>query len=225
MFTKIIREITIAARHGGGNPESNPRLRKAIDDARNANMPQANVTKAIQRGTGELPGVNYEECVYEGYGPGGVAILVEGTTDNKNRSTSEIRKIFNRYGGNLGENGCVGWMFSQKGLIQVDKKKIPEEDLLNLAIESGAEDFTSDDEDVYEIITAPENLEKVKNPIEKIGIELAEVTMVPKTYIKLDGKQAEQMLKLMDALEEHEDVKKVYANFDIPKKIMETVQI
>jgi len=224
IFTKIIREISVAARRGGGNPDTNAALRKAIDDARAVNMPQTNITKAIQRGTGELPGVNYEECVYEGYGPGGVAVLIEGATDNKNRSTSEIRKIFDRFGGNLGENGCVAWMFSKKGLIHIDKKKIPEEDLMNLAIESGAEDFSSDDEDVYEIITAPENLEKVKEPLEKIGIELAEVTMVPKTYIKLDGKQAEQMLKLMDALEEHEDVQKVYANFDISKKTMETVQ-
>lgn len=224
LFTKIIREIAIAARQGGGISDTNPRLRKAIDNARGANMPQANITKAIQRGTGELPGVNYEECIYEGYGPGGVAVLIEGTTDNKNRSTSEIRKIFNRFGGNLGENGCVSWMFSQKGLIQIDKKKIEEEELMNLAIEAGAEDFASDDEDVYEIITDPGSLEKVKKPIERIGTELAEVTMVPKTYIKLDGKHAEQMLRLMDALEEHEDVQKVYANFDIPKEIMEKVQ-
>ncbi len=221
LFTKIIRELTVAAREGGNDPSGNARLRKAIEDAKNANMPQENVKRAIQKGTGELPGTSYEECVFEGYGPGGVAVLVSGLTDNKNRTTAELRKIFSKHGGNLGEAGCVGWMFKKKGLIQISKKKGNEEELMNLALESGAEDFKSDDEDVYEVLTEPVDFEKIKKSLEKIGLEIAEITMLPQTYIKLMGKEAEQMLHLMESLEDHDDVQNVYANFDIPKEIME----
>lgn len=228
VFTKIIREITIVARRSGGNPDNNPQLRKAIEAGRDANMPQDNIKKAVQRGTGELPGVTYEEIVYEGYGPGGVAVLLEATTDNKNRTTSEVRKIFSQSGGNLGENGCVAWMFSQKGYITFDKSKYRdrEENLMAIALDMGADDFGTDDEDVYEVITSPEDMEKVRKGFESNGIELAqaEVTVLPKSYIKLAGKEAEQMLNLMNDLEEQEDVGHVYANFDIPKEIMEKVE-
>ncbi len=222
IFTKIIRELTIAARQGGGNPENNPRLRKAIEMAKEFNMPQDNVKKAIMRGTGEIPGTVYEEVVYEGYGPGGVAVILEATTDNKNRTTAEIRKIFNQYGGSLGETGCVSWNFEQKGYITINKTDVSEEELMNLALEYGAEDFKSDDDEVYEIITSPSNFEEIKQNLEKkFKLQQTEVMLVPKTYVKLEGSQAEQILKLMDALEEHDDVKNVYANFDIPRDILE----
>lgn len=217
IFTRIIREITIAARQGGPNPDNNPRLRKAIEAAKDANMPSDNIKKAIQRGTGEIPGTVYEEVVYEGYGPGGVAVMLEATTDNRNRTTSEIRKIFSQHGGSLGENGCVSWMFSSKGYIAVEKSKVSEEQLLALALEAGAEDFRTEDDDYYEIITLVENFEKVKKTLEEknIPIATAEVTMLPQTYIKLTGADAQKMLSLMEELEEHDDVKNVYANFDI----------
>lgn len=222
VFTKIIREITIAARLGGGNPENNPRLRKAIEDAKEANMPQENIKRAIQRGTGELPGTNYEEVVYEGYGPGGVAVMVEATTDNKNRTTAELRKIFSQNGGNLGDNGCVAWMFSLKGYIAVDKSKVSEDELMAIALESGAQDFRTEDDDVYEIITTPESFQSVKSALEvrNIPIETSDVSLQPSTYIKLHGEDAQRMLKLMDELEAHDDIKNVYANFDISKKEM-----
>ena len=225
VFTRIIREISVAARQGGGNPENNARLRKAMDIAKVANMPLDNVKKAVQRGTGELPGVMYEEVMYEGYGPGGVAVMVEGTTDNRNRTASEIRKIFSSHAGNLGENGCVGWMFTQKGYISVEKAKYGEDELMSLALELGAEDFRSDDEDVYEIFTKPADFEKVKQGLESKGVPVtvAEVSHQPQTFIKLTGKHAEQMLGLMDSLEEHDDVKSVYANFDISKQEMEAL--
>jgi YebC/PmpR family DNA-binding regulatory protein len=225
VFTRIIREISVAARQGGPNPEHNARLRKAMDDGKVANMPLDNVKKAIQRGTGELPGVVYEEIVYEGYGPGGVAVMLEGTTDNKNRTASEIRKIFSSHGGNLGENGCVSWMFSQKGYISVEKAKSNEDELMTMALDLGAEDFRSEDEDVFEIFTKPADFEKVKKGLDdkKIPLTLAEITFQPQTFIKLTGKQAEQMLALMDGLEEHDDVKSVYANFDISKQEMEAL--
>ncbi|OGS21303.1 MAG: transcriptional regulator [Elusimicrobia bacterium RIFOXYA2_FULL_39_19] len=224
IFTKIIREITVAAKNGGGNIDNNARLRKAMDQAKEANMPQDNIKKAIQRGTGELPGVTYEEIVYEGYGPAGVAVMMEATTDNKNRITSEIRKMFSNHGGNLGENGCVNWMFTQKGSITIEKAKYSNEDeLMSLSLELGAEDFQSDDEDSYEIVTTPDTFEKIKQEIEKKGIPIvdAEVTMLPKTYIKLTGKEAEQMIALMNELEDSDDINHVYANFDIPKEILE----
>lgn len=224
IFTKVIRELTIAARQGGGDPEGNPRLRVAIQKAKEANMPADNIKKAIQRGTGELPGVTYEESVYEGYGPGGVAILIEITTDNKNRTLSEIRHTLSKHGGNMGEAGCVSWMFSKKGYIVVEKARADEEKLMSLALEAGAEDMRSD-ENNYEIITSPHDFENVRNRIKDNGIEMAlnEVAMVPQSYIKLEGREAEQMLKLMEALEDHDDVHKVYANFDIPDEIIEKV--
>jgi len=223
IFTKLIREISIAARQGGPNVENNPRLRKAIETAKEANMPQDNIKKAIQRGTGELPGVTYEEVTYEGYGPGGIAIIVSAATDNKNRTTSELRRIFSQHGGNLGETGCVGWMFSQKGYITIDKTKYKEDELMELALEIGAEDFKSDDEDVYEIIVSVNDYEKIKQKLKEKNIEInqAEITMLPKTYIKLSGKDAEQTLALMNEIEEHDDVANVYANFDISKELME----
>lgn len=224
LFTKIIRELTIAAREGGGNPENNPRLRRAIEMAKEANMPQDNIRKAIMRGTGEIPGVVYEEVIYEGYGPGGVAVIVEATTDSKNRTTSEIRKIFNQYGGSLGESGCVSWNFEQKGYITINKQDVNEDELMSIALELGAEDFRSDDEEVYEVITSPENFESIKQELQKrYQLQQAEVTMLPKTYVKLTGKEAEQVLQLMDALEEHDDVKNVYANFDIDKEVLEKI--
>ncbi len=223
LFTKIIREITIAARIGGGSPESNPRLRKAMDDARNANMPSDNIKKAVQRGTGELPGVNYEELTYEGYGPNGVAVMVEATTDNKNRTVGEVRRIFSLNGGNLGESGTVAWVFDSKGLITVEKSKTSEDQLMTVALDAGAEDIKSEDPDVFEIITPPTDFEKVKKALEGAQVPLAsgDVTLVPKSYIKLVGADAERMLALMNALEDHDDVKNVYANFDIPKEILE----
>jgi YebC/PmpR family DNA-binding regulatory protein len=225
IFSKIIREITVAARQAGSDPGGNARLRVAMDKARSVNMPQDNIKKAIQRGTGELPGIAYEELVYEGYGPGGVAVLVEVTTDNKNRTTAEVRKTFSRHGGNLGDAGCVGWMFNKKGYITVDKNKIKEEELIEIALESGAEDVRADDEDLFEIITQPQDFEKVKKTLKEKNIEInsGEITMLPQTYIKLEGAKAEQMLRLMDGLDNNDDVQNVYANFDIPKEIMEKV--
>ena len=222
IFTKLIKEITVAAREGGGDPDGNPRLRTAIQAAKAANMPAANIEKAIKKGTGELPGVSYEEVTYEGYGPGGVAVLVETLTDNKNRAVSDIRHIFATHGGNLGEVGCVGWMFERKGIIQVDKGKVDEDQLMEAVLEAGALDMTSE-EDYFEIVTPFEKFEAVKKALDEKNIPTiqAELTMIPQTNIKLEGKQAEQMLKLMEALEDHEDVQKVYANFDIATEIME----
>lgn len=217
-FTKIIREIVIAVRAKGGNPEHNPRLRTAIESAREVNMPMDNVKKAIQRGTGELPGQVLEELQYEGYGPGGVAIMCDVTTDNKNRTASEIRKIFSQHGGSLGENGCVGWMFKQKGDIAVLKGKANEDTLMSLVLDAGAEDMKID-EDAYEIITDPDDFEKIKDAISQAGItiENSEITMLPTTYITLTGRNAETMIRLMEALEDSDDVQNVYANFDISK--------
>ncbi len=221
IFTKVIREITIAARVGGGDPVGNPRLRLAIDKAKAVNMPQDNIQRAIQKGTGELPGVSYEEYVYEGYGPGGVAVLLEVLTDNKNRTAPEIRKIFAKHGGNLGESGCVAWMFEKKGLIQVEAARTDENRLFGVAIEAGAEDVRQSD-NLFEVITAPKDLERVKESLAKEKIEIAEgeVTMLPQSTVRLEGKQAHQMLQLMEELEEHDDVQNVYANFDIPEEIM-----
>jgi YebC/PmpR family DNA-binding regulatory protein len=223
LFTKIIREIAIAAKIGGGSPESNPRLRKAMEDARQANMPSDNMKKAIQRGTGELPGVSYEELVYEGYGPSGVAVMVEVTTDNKNRTAGEIRRMFSQHGGNLGESGSVGWMFASRGLLTVEKSKASEDQLMSLVLDAGAEDLVTDDPDVFEITTAPADFEKVKKALEDhpVSIASAEVTLLPKSYVKLAGGAATQMMELLNALEDHDDVKNVYANFDIPKEIIE----
>jgi YebC/PmpR family DNA-binding regulatory protein len=221
IFTKIIREITVAARVGGGDPDGNPRLRLAIEKAKAVNMPQDNIQRAILKGTGELPGTSYEEYIYEGYGPGGVAVLLEVVTDNKNRTAPEIRKAFSKYGGNLGESGCVAWMFEKKGLIQVEAAAADEDRLLGVALEAGAEDIRRSD-DTFEVITAPKDLERVKKSLatEKIEIAEGEVTMLPQSTVRLEGKQAQQMLQLMETLEEHDDVQNVYANFDIPEEIM-----
>ena len=216
-FTKIVKEITVAAR-SGGDPDGNPRLRLAIDKAKEVNMPSENIKKAIMKGTGELPGVNYEEVIYEGYGPGGAAVLMDVLTDNKNRTVSEIRHILSKNGGNLGESGCVAWIFDKRGYILVDKAKVDEDTLMSIALDAGAEDMKNDPkEDNYEIITAPETLDTVKNAIagHKMDISLAEVTMLPKNYVPLEGNAAEQMIRLIDALEDHDDIKNVYANFDI----------
>jgi YebC/PmpR family DNA-binding regulatory protein len=221
-FTRLIKEITVAARDGGGDPEGNPRLRTAIENAKASNMPTANIDKAVKRGTGELPGISYEEYTYEGYGPQGIAILAETLSDNKNRTTAEIRHILSKHNGHLGEVGCVSWMFSQKGTVVVYKNKVDEDTLMTLALDAGAEDVR-DEGDFFEIVTSPSDLEKVKKVLAEKGIEIssAELTREPQTVIKLEGKHAEQILKLMDALEEQDDVQKVYANFDIPDEILE----
>ena len=216
LFTKFIKEITVAARTGGGDPDANARLRKAILDAKAGNMPNDTIDRAIRRGTGEEEGVNYEEITYEGYGPGGVALLIQSMTDNRNRTVAEIRHIFSKNGGNLGESGSVGWMFEKKGYIVVDKTAKSEDELFELAIEAGADDLR-DDEDNFEIITSPESFDSVLNAVKAAGVEpqVAEVEMMPQNYVKLEGGDARQMLKLMEALEDHDDVQKVSANFDI----------
>jgi YebC/PmpR family DNA-binding regulatory protein len=226
VFTKIIRDIVVATKEGGLQVEHNVRLRKGIEDAKEANMPQDNIKKAIQRGSGEIPGAIYEEMVYEGYGPGGVALIVEITTDNKNRTASDIRKMFSSHKGNLGETGCVGWMFDRKGYITVNKSGIDEEAVMNIALEAGAEDFKSEaTSDVYEIITSPSDIETVKKVLKEknVVVALAEITMVSQTQIALTGDDAKCMLRLMDSLEEHDDVKNVYANFDISDEEMEKI--
>ena len=221
LFTKFIKEITVSARSGGGDPEGNARLRKAIADAKAGNMPNETIDRAIRRGTGEEEGVNYEEITYEGYGPGGVALMVQSMTDNRNRTVAEIRHIFSKNGGNLGESGSVGWMFEKKGYIVIDKSTRSEEELFDLTIEAGADDLR-DDEDTFEIITSPDAFEAVLAAIKAAGIEpqVAEVEMVPQNYIRLEGGDARQMLKLMEALEDHDDVQKVSANFDISESDM-----
>ena len=223
-FTRLIKEITVAARHGGGDAESNPRLRTAVLAAKAENMPAENIKRAIQRGTGELPGVTFEETAYEGYGPHGVAMLVEVATDNKNRTVSEIRHLFSRFGGNLGEAGCVAWMFSKRGSVTVAKQNASEDQLMNLVLDSGAEDLR-DDGDNWEIIAPPEAVERVSQALKTAGIEVAnsEVAMLPQTYVKLDGKNAEQMIKFLEALEEHEDVQYLYSNFDFDANELEQV--
>jgi len=224
LFTKFIKEITVAARSGGGDPDANARLRKAILDAKNGNMPNDTIDRAIRRGTGEEEGVNYEEITYEGYGPGGVALLVQSMTDNRNRTVAEIRHLFSKNGGNLGESGSVGWMFEKKGYIVVSKSAKSEEELFDLVIEAGADDLR-DDEDNFEIITSPEAFEGVMAAVKGAGIEpqVAEVEFVPQNYIRLEGADARQMLKLMEAIEDHDDVQKVSANFDISEADMAAV--
>jgi YebC/PmpR family DNA-binding regulatory protein len=224
VFSKLAKELTMAARDSGGNPDMNPKLRMLIAKAKEANMPGDNVERAIKRGTGELPGVSYESVSYEGYGQGGVAILVDCLTDNKNRASSEIRNIFSKKGGNLAGAGSVAWQFQKKGYILVSKKDIEEDKLMSLALDAGAEDFKADPDEVnYEVITDPKDFEKVRESLAKnnVKIESAEITMIPSSYIKLQGAQAEQLLSLIEELEEHEDVQNVYANFDIPDEIIE----
>lgn len=222
IFTKHIREITVAAREGGGDPDMNPRLRTAVTAAKADNMPADNIKRAIQKGTGELEGVKYESTNYEGYGPGGVAVLVEVLTDNKNRTVADVRHVFSKHNGSLGEVGCVGWMFNRKGYIVVDKNKIGEDEMIEKALEAGAEDVQSSD-DVYEIYTDFTELENVRSALESAGIVMtsAERTMIPQNTIKLEEKQAEQMLKLYEGLEDLDDVVHIYANFDIDESIME----
>jgi len=226
LFTKIVKEIAVSARIGGGDPSGNPRLRTAIEKAKEVNMPGENIKRAIMKGTGELPGVSYEECLYEGYGPGGVAILLEVLTDNRNRTTPEIRHIMTKHGGSLGEAGCVSWMFEKKGYILVERGKTDEDALMAVALDAGADDMKNDPkEENFEILVAPENLGRVRTAIEESGIPVAmsEVTMLPKNYAGVDEKQAEQMIRLIESLEDHEDVQNVYTNFDIPDEVMAKV--
>ncbi len=221
IFTKLIKEITVAARLGGGDIDANPRLRSAVTAAKSENMPKDNMERAIKKGTGELEGVNYEEVLYEGYGPGGAAILIESLTDNKNRAVAEIRNILNKNNGNLGENGCVAWMFDQKGYFVVEKEKIDEDSLMETAINAGAEDVREDGVN-FEIISNPKDFEPVKKALDnaKIAYIMAEVTKLPQTLLALEGKSAEQMIRLMDILDDCEDVQKVYTNADIPENLI-----
>ena len=226
IFTKLIKEVTTAARLGGGDPDGNPRLRKAIDLAKAANMPADNLDRAIKKGTGELEGVVYEELTYEGYGPEGVAVVIECMTDNKNRTVADIRHLFTKYNGNLGENGCVAWMFDKIGLIVIDKRKTTEEQLMEIAIDAGAEDIVEESE-VFEVHTSVESFDAVSNAISQAGIETesAELTRLPQSTVKLEGKPARTMLKLYTLLDDHEDVQNVYANFDIADDIMENFSL
>jgi YebC/PmpR family DNA-binding regulatory protein len=221
VFTKLIKEITVAARTGGGDPDANARLRKAIADAKAANMPNDTIARATRRGTGEEEGVSYEEITYEGYGPGGVAVMIDSMTDNRNRTVAEIKHIFAKNGGNLGTPGAVNWMFEKKGYIVVSKDAKSEEELFEIVTDAGAEDLR-DDEDNFEIITAPDDFDAVLEAVKRAGVEpqVAEVEMVPKEYKRLEGAEAKQMVKLMEALEDHDDVQKVSANFDISEADM-----
>ena len=224
LFTKLIRVITVAARSGGGDPEINIRLKTAIQFAKENNMPNENIERAIKKGIGELEGVSYEELLYEGYGPGGVAVLVDALTDNRNRTVPELRKIFSKNGGNLGESGCVAWMFDKRGYSVFEKSKVDEDVIFNLAIEAEAEDVKTDDENI-EVITMPENHEKFEKLMKNENIDyiINEITLLPKTTVDLEGKKAMQMINLMEQLEDHDDVQKVYANFNISDKIMEEI--
>ncbi len=221
-YTKIIKELTVIAREGGGNPDTNPRLRAVMQKAKEANMPSDNVKMAIKRGTGELPGVIYETVTYEAYGPAGVAILIEALTDNKNRTTAELRNIMSKKNGNMAGAGSVSWMFTKKGYFLIEKSQAKEDELMTVALDAGAEDFKSDDKN-YEIFTSAQDFEKVKKAIEGKGIKWqdAEVTMIPSSTIKVTGGDAKQVLGLVEALEDHDDVQQVYANFDIPDEILE----
>ena len=218
-FTRLIKELTVAARMGGGDEDANPRLRKAIQDAKAANMPFSNIDRAIKKGTGELEGVNYEEAVYEGYGPGGAALIISVITDNKNRTVSDIRHLLSKHGGNMAENGAVSWMFDKKGILSVATEGRSENDLLEIAVEAGAEDLKYDPES-SDILTVPADFEAVKNALDDhhVEIENAEIGMYPKNTVKVGGKEATQLLKLVDLLEEHDDVQSVYSNFDIPEE-------
>ena len=225
IFSKLIKEITVAARMGGsGDPTANPRLRTAIAAAKTENMPKDNIERAIKRGTGELDGVNYEESVYEGYGPGGAAVLVESLTDNKNRAVADIRHIFGKNGGSLGENGCVAWMFDKKGYMNVDKKDREEDALMEIALEAGAEDIREDN-GIFEVIMDPGDFEAVRNALDDgtVKYSAAEVTMLPQSTTALQGKDAELMIRLMEALDDCEDVQKVYTNADIPEELVDSL--
>ncbi len=226
IFTKMIREITVAARAGGGDPNGNPRLRTAILTAKAVNMPADNIERAIKKGTGELEGVSYEEFTYEGYGPNGVAILVEILTDNRNRTAADIRRIFTRGNGNLGENGCVAWIFEKKGIITFEKANFNEDVLMESVLESGAEDMDDSDETYFEVYTSPGDFVQVKEYFDSKGLaySLSQITMIPQNTVHLEGKEAEQTLKLIETLEDQDDVQNVYANFDIPDEVIEEIE-
>ena len=224
IFTKLIKEITVAARMGGGDPETNPRLRQAVTAAKTQNMPKENFERAIKKGTGELEGVSYEEIIYEGYGPGGVAVMVECLTDNRNRTIADVRYMFSKAGGNVGTDGCVAWMFDKKGLIAVAKDAADEDTVMELALDAGADDIR-DEGDVFEVITEPGEFEAVQQVFDTAGIEyrMAEITMLPQTMTAVTGKEAEQMIRFMDALDDCEDVQKFYTNADIPDEAFENM--
>jgi YebC/PmpR family DNA-binding regulatory protein len=222
VFTRIIKELTVAARNGGGDADTNPRLRTIVAEAKANNMPRENIERAIRRGTGEEPGVSYDEVTYEGYGPGGVALLIETLTDNKNRTVGEIRHLLSKHAGNLAAENSVAWMFTRKGQVVVEKGKVDEDKLLSAALDAGADDM-NDDGSAWEIVCASEQFEAVRDAVKGLGVSpaSAEVAMVPQNYIKLVGKEAQQMLKLMEAIEDHDDVQHVWANFDVEEKEIE----
>ncbi|MEQ9617676.1 MAG: YebC/PmpR family DNA-binding transcriptional regulator [Deltaproteobacteria bacterium] len=224
VFTKLIRELTVAAKHGGGDPEANPRLRTAISAAKGQNMPNDTIDRAIKRGTGEIGGDEFHEISYEGYGPGGSAVLVQALTDNKNRTVSDVRRIFTKHGGSLGENGCVAWIFDMKGRIAFEEDKVSEDEVFEIALEAGADDVVTEDSELV-VITPPEAFEPVKRAIEQAGLnyESAEVTMIPQNSVRIEGKEAEHMIRLMEALEESDDVQNVYSNFDVPEEVIESL--
>ena len=222
IFTRIIKELTVAARGGGGDPDMNPRLRTVIADAKAANMPAENIKRAIRRGTGEEPGVSYEEVTYEGYGPGGAAVIVDTLTDNKNRTVGELRHMLEKHGGHLAAAGAVSWMFSKKGYIVIEKSKADEEKLMSAVLEAGADDL-QDDAGNWEVLSTPDAFQAVRDAVKQLGIEpaTAEVSMIPQNHVKLEGKAAQQMLRLMDTLDDHDDVQHVWSNFDIEEKEIE----
>ncbi len=224
IFSRLIKEITVAARLGGGDPEGNPRLRVAIQAAKAQNMPKDNIARAIKKGTGELAGTSYEEYNYEAYGPGGVALMMNCLTDNRNRTIADIKHIFERHGGNLGEPGCVSWIFEKKGLVVFEKNSVDEEKLLDLALEAGAEDI-KESETQFEVSTDPADFESIKKVFddEGLGYSLAEISMIPQNTVKVEGRDAERVLSLLEALEENDDISHVYANFDIPDEVMEAL--
>ena len=224
VFSKLIKEITVAARLGGGDPEGNPRLRVAIQAAKAQNMPKDNIARAVKKGTGELAGTSYEEYNYEAYGPGGVALMMNCLTDNRNRTIADIKHIFERHGGNLGEPGCVSWIFEKKGLFVFEKNSVEEEKLLDLALEAGAEDI-KDSDTQFEVLADPADFESIKKAFDDEGLSysLAEISMIPQNTVKLEGRDAERVLNLLEALEENDDISHVYANFDIPDEVMEAL--
>ncbi len=224
LFSKLAREIAVAAKEGGGDPEGNPRLRTAIEHAREAGVPNDNIARAVQRGAGEIAGATYESITYEGYAQGGVAVLVEALTDNRNRTASEMRSLFTRYGGALGGAGSVSWMFDRVGLITLDRSKVKEDDVLSAALDAGADDVRTAG-DVYEVVTSPEQFFKVKQALERAHLPIlsADITLVPKSTVRVEGKDAQRVIQLMEALEDHDDVQRAYANFDIPDEILQQV--
>jgi len=224
LFSKILREITVAARNGGGDPKANMRLKAAMESAKEANMPQDNIKRAIQKGTGELPGESYEEIAYEGYAPGGVALLIQVLTDNRNRTGPEIRHVFEKHGGNMGSSGAVAWMFERKGIIQVDSSKIGEDDLLGKALDAGATDMRQI-EKAFEITTAPAEMDTVREALQRAGVPVLEgqVIFAPQSTVRVEGKDATSVVRLIEALEELDDVQSVYANYDIPDEVLEAI--